>query len=81
VIVIQHTFGGLLNHNPHLHIMVSAGGMNPAEARCVGSLKFNREEIMFLWRYAVTSYLRNAYQRGFLLESFLPLQFEDLITR
>jgi hypothetical protein len=28
-IVIQHTFGGRLNHNPHLHLMVSAGGLNP----------------------------------------------------
>jgi hypothetical protein len=81
VIVIQHTFGGRLNHNPHLHMMVSAGGLNPAEARWVGSLKFDRTEIMSLWRSAVTSYLRKAYQRGFLQESFVPTQFHDVIAR
>ncbi len=51
------TFGGHLNHNPHLHIMVSAGGLRPAEAAWVNALGFDREEIMGLWRFAVTSYL------------------------
>ena len=32
IVVIQHTFGGRLNHHPHLHVMVSAGGMNPHDA-------------------------------------------------
>ena len=31
-IVIQHTFGGRLNHNPHLHIMVSACGLKGARS-------------------------------------------------
>jgi pyrroloquinoline quinone (PQQ) biosynthesis protein C len=57
IIVIQHTFGGRLNHYPHLHMMVSAGGLKPAEARWVEPLEFDRQQIMSLWRFAVTSYL------------------------
>jgi hypothetical protein len=81
VIVIQHTFGGWLNHNPHLHMMISAGGLNPAEVRWVGSLKFDRKEIMSLWRSAVTSYLRKAYRRSLLREPTLPPQFDNIITQ
>jgi hypothetical protein len=52
---VQHTFGGRLNHHPHLHVMVSAGGLNQAEARWVESLEFDHEQIMTLWRFAVCS--------------------------
>jgi len=78
-IVIQHTFGGHLNHNPHLHMMISAGGLKPAEARWVNSLKFNRKEIMELWRFAVTSYLWKAHRDGLLRNCTLPEDFNELI--
>ena len=39
LVVVQHTFGGRLNYHPHLHVMVSAGGLNQAEARWVESLE------------------------------------------
>jgi Putative transposase len=73
--VIQHTFGGRLNHNPHLHIMVSAGGLKPAEAQWVPSIEFDREEIMKLWRFAVTSYLWKARRKGLLRAIELPGEF------
>ena len=57
VMVIPHTFGGRLNYYPYLHMMVSAGGLNPADAHWVKSLEFDREQIMSLWRFAVTSYV------------------------
>lgn len=80
--VIQHTFGGRLNRNPHLHIMVSAGGLKLAEARWIGSIEFDREEIMRLWRLAVTSYLCKALRKGLLQAIALPSEFNDkLILR
>ena len=78
-VVIQHTFGGRLNHNPHLHMMVSAGGLKPAEARWVEPLTFDREQIMSRWRSAVTSYLWKAHRDGMLRQSSLPEEFNDLI--
>ena len=86
VVVVQHTFGGRLNYNPHLHIMVSAGGLNPApsglnpaKARWVESLKFDPVEIKSLWRFAVCSYLRKAHRDGLLRQSSLTEEFNDII--
>jgi Putative transposase/Transposase zinc-binding domain len=78
-IVIQHTFGGRLNHHPHLHLMVSAGGLKLAEARWVKSLIFDHEQIMDLWRFAITSYLWKAHRDGLLCKSSVPEEFNDLI--
>jgi len=79
IIVIQHTFGGRLNHYPHLHMMVSAGGLKPAQARWVEALEFDRKQIMILWRFAVTSYLWKANRDGLLRESTPPEDFNELI--
>ncbi len=81
VIVIQHTFGGRLNYNPHLHIMASAGGLKPVEDRWVGSLKFDHGQIMSLWSFAVSRYLWRAYQNGLLQERSSPDEFSDFIDR
>lgn len=35
VIVVQQTFGGLLNFVPHLHVMVSASGLQESESRWI----------------------------------------------
>lgn len=80
-IVIQHTFGGHLNYHPHLHIMVSAGGLKSAEARWVESLQFDRTQIMELWRFAVCSYLWKAHRDSLLQPFSLPAEFNDLILR
>jgi len=81
MVVVQHTFGGRLNYNPHLHIMVSAGGLVPAEARWVQSLTFDHEQVMDLWRSAVCAYLFKAHCNGLLRPSYLPEEFNDLILR
>jgi Putative transposase len=81
LIVVQHTFGGRLNHHPHLHVMVPAGGLNQAEARWVESLEFDHEQLMILWRFAVCSYLWKAHRDGLLDPSSLPKEFNDLILR
>ncbi len=78
IVVVQHTFGGRLNHNPHLHIMASAGGLRESEGIWVQSIEFDREHIMDLWRFAVTSYLWKA-SRDSLLRLSVPAEFSDLI--
>ena len=81
MIVVQHTFGGRLSFHPHLHIMVSAGGLKPAEARWVESLQFDRTQIMELWRFAVCSYLWKAHRDGLLHGPSLLKEFNDLILQ
>jgi hypothetical protein len=79
IIVIQHTFGGRLNHFPHLHMMVSAGGLKPAEGKWVERLEFDLKQIMTLWRFAVTSYFWKANREGLLRKCSLPEDFDELI--
>lgn len=64
IMVIPHTFGGHLNYNPHLHMMVSGAGLDPGTSRWVESLHFDEEEIMPLWRLAVIDYLEQRYRRS-----------------
>src|SRR5271157_3354765 len=68
IMVIPHTFGGHLNFNSHLHILVSAGGLQESEGRWVNNLLFNEDEdedkdkgkLMHMWRFAVITFLREA---------------------
>jgi len=57
LIVVPQTFGGLLNFNPHLHMLVSAGGFQESESRWIVALQFDRRELMQMWRLALVAYL------------------------
>ena len=68
ILVVRHTFGRHLNFNPHLHILVSAGGL-----RAIGSedwrsgLRFDKgARLMKRWRFALITYLREALRKGVL---------------
>jgi Putative transposase/Transposase zinc-binding domain len=75
LIVVPQTFGGLLNFNPHLHMLVSAGGLQESESRWIGGLRFNKSEIMQMWRLALIVYLWVALRVGALTSD---LRTEDL---
>jgi hypothetical protein len=57
ILVIPHTFGRRLNFHPHLHILVSAGGLNKRENRWVHFRYFDKYALMYWWRFAVSRYL------------------------
>jgi len=42
LMIVQHTFGGLLNFYPHLHVLVSVGGLREAEGRWISRLKYGQ---------------------------------------
>ncbi len=56
ILVIPHTFGRRLNFHPHLHILVSAGGLNKRENRWIDFKNFNKYVLMHWWRFAVIRY-------------------------
>ena len=66
IIVVQQTFGGLLNFVPHLHVMVSAGGLQESKSRWVHRLKYLERDLMYAWRYAVIALLSAAQKRNVL---------------
>lgn len=64
IIIVQQTFGGFLDFHPHLHIMVSAGGLQERRNRWIEKLEFNEEELMRAWRFAVIAFLAEALNKG-----------------
>jgi Putative transposase len=69
IIVVQHTFGGFLNFYPHLHILVSEGGLQESTGRWIERLEYGKRgfiELMHAWRYAVIAYLALALKGGVL---------------
>jgi hypothetical protein len=57
ILVIPHTFGRRVNFHPHLHILVSAGGLNKRENRWINFHHFDKYALMYWWRFAVSKYL------------------------
>lgn len=64
--VVPHTFGGDLKFNSHLHILVSAGGLQESSAQWIPHLRLEKGPLMRMWRYAVIAHLRSALKAGLL---------------
>jgi hypothetical protein len=60
VVVVPHTFARDLGFNCHLHILVSAGGLQESQNRWIPSLYYPRDTLMEKWRDALISYLLEA---------------------
>jgi hypothetical protein len=82
IMVIPHTFGGRLNFNSHLHILVSAGGLQESDGQWVKTSVFNRakdkRKLMHMWRFVVITHLRAALKARVLTSDLSP---ENLRTR
>jgi hypothetical protein len=63
VVVVQQTFGGFLNFHPHLHVMVSAGGLQESKNRWIHRLAWEKRGLMRAWRYAVIELLAEALKK------------------
>jgi putative transposase len=85
IMVIPHTFGGRLNFNPHLHILVSAGGLQESEAHWVNSLVFadgkDKGKLMRMWRFAVITYLRTALEAKVLTSDLSPQRLRTRLKK
>lgn len=72
LMVVQQTYGGVLNFYPHLHTLVSTGGLDQTRLRWIHNLVFlgneHRYELMRAWRFALLAYLDASIQAN-LLES------------
>ena len=79
VIVVQQTFGGFLNFVPHLHVMVSAGGLRESTSRWIHRLAYNSRELMLTWRFAVGALLSEAYKKGVLRSTLSNEEFQKLL--
>jgi len=77
VLVVQQTFGGFLNFVPHLHVMVSAGGLQDSTNRRIHRINFDKDELMRAWRFALIAFLAEAGKRKVLSSR---LSSQELLT-
>jgi hypothetical protein len=80
VMVVQHTFGRRLNFNPHLHVLVSAGGLQESESCWIAPLRFKKDALMHMWRYAVITYLREAQKAKSLTSEWSSEELTAVLT-
>ena len=80
IMVVQHTFGRRLNFNPHLHILVSAGGLQESEGCWIAPLRFEKDALMHMWRYTVITYLREAIRANVLTSDLGAEELEMVLT-
>jgi hypothetical protein len=78
IVVVSHTFARNLDFNCHLHILVSAGGLQEKQNRWVPSLYYHRDSLMQRWRDALTRYLLQALTANVLQSELDPENLEEL---
>ena len=81
IMVIPHTFGCHLNFNCHLHILVSEGGLEDEGTGWRKRAPLDRKVLMPMWRYAVITYLREAYRAGVLDTDLAHQQLADVLKQ
>lgn len=79
VIAILHTFNGRLEFNPHVHTMLSAGGLKGASRSWVPGVSYDSDGMMGFWRSAVITLLREGYRAGAVGAEMTPGQMEALL--
>ena len=80
IIAVPHTFGGDLKFNCHIHLLVSAGGLQESDERWIPYLPLNKESLMRMWRYAVISHLRLAFKAHVLRSDLTVQAFGELLS-
>jgi len=83
LMVVQQTYGGFLNFYPHLHTLVSAGGLRDSGVKWIHDLDFrNKEywhELMLAWRFALIAYLHSAIESKVLTSNWASSELMQIL--
>ena len=80
ILVVRHTFGRHLNFNPHLHILVSNGGLQIRDGKWVSGFIFDKPTLMKRWRSALITYLREALKKRLIQTLASASELKTLLT-
>lgn len=80
VLVVQHTFGRHLDFKPHLHVLMSVGGLSESTGRWIRPLALNPVAFMKMWRFGLITYLRRAFNAGILKSDLSSWHLKRLLT-
>jgi len=83
LMVVQQTYGGFLNFYPHLHTLVSAGGLDDFTGRWIHSLNFqnaeHKYELMLAWKLAFLTALDTASKDDVLESDLSRDEFNNIL--
>lgn len=72
--------GRHLNFNPHLHILVSSGGLHTLDDSWISDLRFDVSALIKRWRFALVTYLRQALRYGLIASDRTPQALRATLT-
>jgi len=67
IISVLHTFGKTLNFNPHIHIIVSCGGLSTDHSKWIPISMFPEKVLKARWKYNIISFIRASFKNNSLL--------------
>jgi hypothetical protein len=80
VIAMPHTFNSKLEFNAHVHVMVTAGGLE-VSGTWRSSIYYDVDALTVYWRKGVIRLLRTSLRNGMLPSGLQTAQIEDLLAR
>ena len=85
LMVVQQTYGGFLNFYPHLHTLVSAGGLAQSSGLWISRLEFgnkqHKHELMLAWRFVLLAFLEEAIKAGVLKSALTKDELRDILEK
>jgi hypothetical protein len=81
VMPVLHTFNGQLHFKPHVHSLVTGGGLNAAALRWEPRIFFRKEDLMRSWQRLVLALLREALESGLIRSAMKDDELEGMLER
>ena len=66
IMTVMHTFGKDLKFHPHIHLVVTCGGLSPDRTQWRTKSYLPHQVLKKKWKYHVTRLLRRAHKKGLL---------------
>jgi hypothetical protein len=63
ITMVLHTFGKDLKFNPHIHMLLTCGGLSLDYSRWINNSFIPHQPLKSIWRHKVISFIRNSAQR------------------
>jgi len=61
--MVLHTFGADLKFNPHIHVLITCGGLSLDKSKWIPNLYIAHQALKSIWRYQVINSLRTLFKK------------------
>jgi hypothetical protein len=63
IVMVLHTFGRDLKFNPHIHMLVTCGGLSCDYSAWIDNSFIPHQALKSIWRYHIVSFIRNSLKK------------------